>query len=102
MEQYQSYLIPYLVLLIGVLSRAVVPWLVKLYKGVKNGESVNWDWSYLTGQLIFALAVMISVPVLVDNLPDTLSQNLQLVFMAGWAVADVGRLVEKFASAVRA
>jgi len=87
---YMSYLYVFL----GILARAVLPWLLKMYE---SKEKIDWDWTYLRGQLIAVLVIVVAIPLLITDLNSVAGWDWQTAWLAGYAVADVGRMVEKLA-----
>ncbi len=89
-----TQLMPYLFLFVGVISRAIAPYIVKL--AFSQEEKMNWEWKYLRGQLALALLAFVLMPLLVPNLADAIERsNWQALWGVGWAAADVGRLLDK-------
>jgi len=86
---YSVYL-PYLFFGLGVLSRVVLPYL-QMWLADKR----RFDWRYLTGQILAAVAALI--PMLAS--PEWFSNVGAMVWAAafayGWASADIGRKVQK-------
>lgn len=93
MEQLTPYL-PYIGVVLGVLSRAIAPYLVKLYKN--TSDKINWEWKYLRGQLILSALAFVVLPLLIPNLGQFLANaNWQEAWSMGWSISAVGRLMDK-------
>ena len=89
-----SSLVMVLCIVLGGATRAIVPWLLKLYQ--KEAGWSDWEWGYLRGQLIAVLLFVLAMPVLVQNLPDIIGSNdWYTAWLTGYASADIGRLVDK-------
>lgn len=82
-------------LVFGILTRAVAPYLIELYKANKNGEKLSWNWTYLRGQLILSGIVFLLLPYLIDDVAKVAEMTLQQAWAEGFAVAHAGRLLDK-------
>jgi len=84
----------YLFVAIGVLARAIIPWLRKL-RDEENLSWTDWKWVYVRGQLIGALIVFLAIPALISDFDAVAQMSWQLAWLAGWGVADFGREADK-------
>lgn len=87
---YMSYLYVFL----GILARAILPWLLKMYE---QKERIDWNWEYMRGQLIAVLVVVVALPLLISDIDSIAAWDWQAAWLAGYAVADIGRMAEKAA-----
>lgn len=86
-------MIVYLYLVIGVLTRVLLPWLVKLRT---SEDKIDWQWKFLRGQLIGALMVFLLLPLLIPGYHEAIeSWDAASAWSAGYAVADLGRMIDK-------
>lgn len=82
---------------LGIISRMLFPWFVKIYKNnqKEEPERLNWEWRYLRGQLIASAAIFLLLPYLLDNWDSIGGLAFQTAYLAGMGVAEFGRLVDK-------
>lgn len=91
---YITYL-PWLALALGIVTRMVGPYLIELYKSNENGDKLTWNWKYLRGQAILTVVVFMALPYLMPSLDKVGEMALQQAWMAGFAIAAVGRELDK-------
>ena len=77
----------WLFLATGILSRILVPWLIAR----RDDPSLSWTWRYIWPQLVSFVVIVLMLPLLIANLADISSYDLQVAFLVGWGAADVGR-----------
>ena len=83
---------PWVLLILGVLSRVFIPWLAKRRE---NPAEAKWDWKFVWPQLVAAVLILLLLPVLVTDLEAVGTLPLQVGWLAGWAAADIGRKTYK-------
>lgn len=81
----------YVFMLLGVVARAIVPWLIKMYR---QEEWISWEWKALRSQLVGVVLVLVLLPSLMDNLNDIMNWDWQKAWLAGYAISDLSMLVE--------
>ncbi len=79
-------------LIAGILSRMLIPWLVKVYQS-QNG--FNWEWKYLRGQAIAVLITFVGLPLLLNDISAVGAWDAQAAFLSGYAAAEIGRFIDK-------
>jgi len=89
-----SYL-PWIMLILGVLTRMIAPYLIELYKANKNDEKLVWKWVYLRGQIILSAAILLLLPFLVEDLSAVGTMAPQLAWTTGFSIAAIGRELDK-------
>lgn len=82
----------YVFMVLGVISRMLIPWLVEIYKA-QNGW--DWKWKYLRGQLVSTAIVFIGLPLLIGDVSAVNEMAWQLAWLAGYGTAEVGRFIDK-------
>jgi len=83
----------WILLILGIVSRLLVPWLLKR----RQDPFAAWDWRYIYGQLITAGLVLLVLPFVQDlyAVADMLPAE---AYIAGWFAADIGLEADKFLS----
>ena len=89
--------LPWLSFALGIAARIFVPFLVARYQD----SSLSWSWRMVYPQLILAAIVILTLPLLVDDIGAIANTYWQGAWLIGWAAADLGRLVDKGVMAVR-
>jgi hypothetical protein len=80
-------------LFLGVISRVFVPW---LNARRANPETAQWSWRYVWPQAIAVVIVLLLLPLLLGTTIESVGDmTLVSAYLAGYAVADIGRLVDK-------
>ena len=92
---------PAMMYMIGVLTRALLPWLIKIIVQLRSesDEPVKWQWRYLGGQLLTALVVLLISPLLVDDILVILDASPFAAWAIGYSVAAIGRELDKLLGA---
>ena len=83
--------VPWALMFLGIASRIFVPWLIER----RDDPSLSWQWSYVWPQLVSFVVMALMLPVLVSDLADISTLELQFAFLVGWGAADVGNAGRK-------
>jgi hypothetical protein len=76
----------------GVVSRIFIPW---LNSRRVNPDEAKWSWRYVWPQLVAVLIVALGLPLVLTNVEGVGQLSFAPAYLIGWAVADVGRFVDK-------
>ena len=76
----------------GVVSRVFIPWLNA--RRVNPGEA-QWNWRYVWPQLLAVVIIVLGLPLVLSNVENVGSLGFAAAYLIGWAVADVGRFLDK-------
>lgn len=78
---------------LGVLSRVFVPW---LNARRANPDEAKWSWRFVWPQIIAVAIVLLLLPLLLGtSLESVGDMTFVSAYLSGYAVADIGRLVDK-------
>ena len=77
---------------LGVTSRIFIPW---LNARRVNPETADWSWRYIWPQLVAVLIIALGLPLVLSGVESVGQLAFAPAFLVGWAVADVGRFVDK-------
>lgn len=77
---------------LGVVSRIFIPW---LNERRLNPEEAKWSWRYIWPQLAAVAIIALGVPLVLSNLESVGALAFAPAYLIGWAIADVGRFVDK-------
>ncbi len=77
---------------LGVISRIFIPW---LNARRVNPDEANWSWRFVWPQLIAVLIVFLGLPLALSSVGAVGELAFAAAWLIGWAVADVGRFVDK-------
>ena len=92
--EYVTYL-PWLALVVGILARMIGPYLIELYVASEAGDKIAWQWKYLRGQLILTAVVFLILPYIFPDLTMVGEMGVQQAWVQGFAVAAIGRELDK-------
>jgi hypothetical protein len=56
--------VPYVFLLLGILSRVFLPWLISRRNAAHTGQPLPWSWRYVWPQLVSVGVVVLLLPFL--------------------------------------
>ncbi len=87
--------VPYVFLLLGILSRVFLPWLISRRNAAHTGQPLPWSWRYVWPQLVSVGVVVLLLPFLLSNLNNIAELEYTAAYLAGWAAADLGREADK-------
>jgi hypothetical protein len=86
-----------LMYVLGVLTRMVLPWLIKIVAQLKseNPEPIQWQWRYLAGTGLTAVVVLLVTPLLIEDVTVILESSPFAAWSIGYAIAAIGRELDK-------
>lgn len=87
---FNAFLLPFGVYLLGVLARIVLPY---AYERVQSEGPLAFDWRYLLGQALGAIMGLIPIWVSPDFASSLAGVSPGVVFGFGWFASDVGNRV---------
>lgn len=76
----------------GVVSRIFIPW---LNARRVNPDEAQWSWRYIWPQLVAVAIVALGLPLVLGSVEGIGELAFVPAYLIGWAVADVGRFVDK-------
>lgn len=76
----------------GVVSRVFIPW---LNARRVNPDEAQWNWRYVWPQLLAVVIIVLGLPLVLSNVENVGSLGFAAAYLIGWAVADVGRFLDK-------
>lgn len=77
---------------LGVVSRIFIPW---LNARRVNPDEAQWSWRYIWPQLVSVAIVALGLPLVLGSVEGIGALAFVPAYLIGWAVADVGRFVDK-------
>ena len=83
---------PYLFFALGVIGRVVIPY---IQARLENNGPLSFDWRYLVGQLLAAVAALIPLIAGDEFLSQVGSLSWLGALLYGWASGDIGRTLQK-------
>jgi len=81
---------------VGIVGRAVFPYLEKLREAADTEEKVKFEAKYLVAPIVNAVAALFYLPFAMEALPNEANSVWAvLAFVLSWQVPDKLRLVQK-------
>jgi len=87
----------WLLLLLGGLSRVLLPFLLER----RDNPELSWDWRYLWPQLLSFIIFVLLLPLLVDDLASIGALDPQNAWLVGYGAASFGRLAQRGTEVIR-
>lgn len=82
--------------ILGIVGRAVLPYLEKAKEAAEAGELVKFELKYLIAPVLTAVVAIYTVPFALEALPeDANSWYSILAFVLSWEIPDKLRLIQK-------
>jgi len=75
---------------LGVLTRVLIPYLLKL----KEGELPTWEPKYFVPPLMSIIISLVTLPLILNQMPADVTSPFT-AFAFGWASTDIVRLAQK-------